>query len=100
MDYKNFEFRHGGAVIVHTRETYHATRHGWSVKPDAVTVKPVTVEFYNNFVRSSDFFESRVKWGATDCGRLPVELVTVSWDGSTKHIDRFRITIGGEGANN
>ena len=98
MNYKNFEFHHGGAVVVHTRETYHATCHGWSVKPDRVTAETVTETFYNNFVTATPFFNSRVKWAYTDAGRLPVELVTISPDNSIKYIDKFNITIPGEGA--
>ena len=95
MTYKNFEFNHAAAVITHTRKTYHRTGSGWSSKADAITADPVSVDYYNKFVQASDFFGSRVKWALTDCGRLPVELVTISPDGNIKHVDIFNISIGG-----
>lgn len=95
MNYKNFEFNHRAAVIIHTRRTYRATGGGWSYKPAAEYSEQVTTEFYNNFITSVPFFNSRVKWAATDCGRLPVELVTISPDGAIKHVDIFKITVDG-----
>lgn len=93
MNYKNFEFNHARAIITHTRRTYRATGSGWSYKPAVEYSEQVTTEFYNNFITSVPFFKSHVKWAVTDCGRLPVELVTISPDGAIKHIDTFKITI-------
>ena len=97
MNYKNFEFNHARAIITHTRRTYRATGGGWSYKPAAETAETVSNQFYTNFITSVPFFKSRVKWAQTDCGYLPVELTTISPDGTIKYIDSFNIRIG-EGA--
>lgn len=95
--FKNFGI--GGAWTI-TREcavyTRTASGKGWKRTPDTVTRETVTVDFYNNFIKSVDFFNAwgdgascRAERGYTFAGYIPVKVVTVSPYQETKQVDVF-----------
>lgn len=95
--YKDFKL-YGAWRIERVCKRYSRTDSGksWRRNPDTVTRESVSVDFYNNFIESIDWFNS---WGDgaycrghrnyTIAGYIPTEVVTVSPHRATKQVDTF-----------
>lgn len=101
MNYYKFKLTISDCVITRKRSTF--TREegakNWSRVPSEVKdYGIVSLEAYNNFITSIPFFNNfggkaycRAKWAYTSVAYVPTEVVTVSPDATTKHVDRFEI---------
>lgn len=91
MNYRNFTFTDDHVKITYTRQTYHKTKTGknWQKAPAVVTTEIVSPQFYQNYIQSIPFFNSRADYGYTPAGYLPTKLTTVSPYEPIKYIDLF-----------
>jgi restriction endonuclease S subunit len=100
MNYKNFTFSSDLYQITHIRKKYTKTKNGagqsWRAVPVEEISETVTAKFYENFVQSIPFFNSRAEYSYTTAGYIPVKITTVSPYEPIKYIDTFEFNyIGG-----
>ena len=78
--------------MLRTHEVYHRTESGksWRKKPYKTDKEVFRNQNYEWFIQSIPFFNSRASWNYTVAGYIPTRIITVSPEGSEKHIDRFQ----------
>ena len=99
MKYRNFVFysRNDKSITIeHTKRVYGITESGnFKRKPETEYTEIVSGEFYENFIRSIDFFNGfmggkcRAERNYTVVGYLPTKVITTSPNRAEKHIDTF-----------
>lgn len=99
MSYRNFCFysRNDNSITIeHIKRVFNTTESGnFRRKPITEYTEIVSGEFYENFIRSIDFFNGfmggkcRAEKNYTVVGYLPTKVITISPNREEKHVDIF-----------
>ena len=101
--YNGFSFRYTykDNVAIRVKEYYTRTESGksWCSKPYKTETESISGQFYENYIRSIPWFNTRTfygdrsscraEWNYTWAGYIPTRVTTVSPSGNEKFIDRF-----------